>query len=179
MDDKILKVLKKLENKKVGVFCDDSNIYHAYQKYGWRIDFEKFRKLLENYCDLEFINYYITIPDKSDNVFNGTQNFLSKIEHSVTLKKKLLKYTPVKGKIIKKGNMDVEIVLDVVRTIENLDVIIVVSGDSDFYELHNYVIRDKNKNIIFMGYEENMAWEIRQCWHIYLSRIKDVIGFGG
>ena len=92
-------------------------------------------------------------------------------------KKKELKYTPVGGQVVKKGNMDVEIVLDVVRTIDNLDVVIIVSGDSDFYELKNYIIKDKGRNIVFIGYEENMAWELRQCWHIYVNRIKEEVGF--
>lgn len=72
-----------------------------------------------------------------------------------------------------------ELVLDVVRNIDNLDVIIVVSGDSDFLELKNYVVKDKKKNIIFLGYEENMAWELRQCWHIYVNRIRDIVGLDG
>ena len=83
----------------------------------------------------------------------------------------------VGGQIVKKGNMDVEIALDVVRTIDNLDVIMIVSGDSEFLELKNYVVKDKSKNIIFVSYEENMAWELRQCWHIYLNRIKDEVVF--
>jgi len=166
------KLLKFLEDKKVGVFCDDSNLYHAYHKYGWRIDFEKFRKFLEKKCNLQFINYYMAIPHKSDHAYAGSQVFLGKIRPSVVVKTKKLKYTPVGGKIVKKGDVDVEIVLGVVRTIDALDVVILMSGDSDFVELKNYVTYDKNKNIIFMSYEENMAWELRQCWHIYLNRIK-------
>ena len=45
MDPKIEKILQNLKGKKVGVFCDDSNLYHSYKKYGWRIDFEKFKNL--------------------------------------------------------------------------------------------------------------------------------------
>ena len=126
MDQKTLKLLQSLKNKKVGVFCDDSNLYHSYKKYGWRVDFEKFRKLLENYCDLKFIHYHVAIPDRSDDVFRGTKNFLSKIESAVILKKKLLKYTPIAGKFMKKADTDVEITLDVVRNIENLDIVILV-----------------------------------------------------
>lgn len=65
--------------------------------------------------------------------------------------------------------------MDVVRTIDKLDLVIVVSGDSDYLELKNYVVKDKAKKIIFMGYEENMAWELRQCWHIYVNRIRDAV----
>ena len=77
--------------------------------------------------------------------------------------------------MVKKGNMDVEIVLDVVRKIDELDAVIIVSGDSDFLELKNYMVFENKKNILFVSYEENMAWELRRCWHIYLNRIKDVI----
>ncbi len=175
MDIKTEKLLKSLKGKKVGVFCDDSNLYHAYKKYGWRVDFEKFRKLLKRHCNLKFIHYHVAIPEKSDDVFGGTENFLSKIEPSVILKKKLLKYMPVAGKFVKKADVDVEIVLDVVRTIDDLDVAIILSGDSDLLELKNYVVYDKKKHILFVGYEENMAWELRQCWHLYLNRIKDEV----
>ena len=175
IDQKTEKLLNFLKNKKVGVFVDDSNLYHSYKKYGWRIDFGKFRNLLERYCNVQFINYHIAVPAKSDNVFRGTEIFLQKINPFVTLKRKLLKYTPVAGKFMKKADTDVEITLDVVRNIDNLDVVIIVSGDSDFLELKNYVIYDKKKNILFIGYEENMAWELRQCWHLYVNRIKNEV----
>lgn len=169
------KVLQGLENKKIGVFVDDSNLYHAYQKYGWRIDFGKFKKFIAQYCDLQFIKYYIAIPDKSDATYAGTQQFLDKIKPHVFLRTKPLKYTPVAGKLVKKADVDVEITVDVVRIIDQLDVVIILSGDSDFLELKNYVVYDKKKHILFVGYEENMAWELRQCWHLYVNRIKDEV----
>ena len=177
MEEKIEKLLKSLKSKKVGVFCDNANLFHAYQKYGWRIDFRKFEELISQYCNLQFINYYLVIPAKNDIVYYGTQRFLEKIKLFVNIKKKELKYIPIGGQVVKKGNMDVEITLDVVRVIDDLDVVIIMSGDSDFYELKNYVVKDKGKNIIFVGYEENMAWELRQCWHVYLNRIKDELVF--
>ena len=132
--------------------------------------------MLENYCDLQFINYYIIVPDKSDVVFYGTQRFLEKIKPYVILKEKKLKYTPIGGKFIKKGDVDVEITLDVVRAIDSLDVVIIVSGDSDLLELKNYVTKDKKKNIIFWAFEKNMAWELKYCWHLYLDDYKKEIG---
>lgn len=168
-------LLEKLKNKKVGVFYDGANLYHASQKYEWQIDLKKFREFISRYCDLQFVNYYLVIPAKNDIVYHSTQRFLNKINSFLTIKKKELKYTPVGGLVEKKGNMDVEIVLDIVRTIDNLDVIIVVSGDSDFLELKNYVIKEKMKNILFMGYKENMAWELRLCWHLYINRIRNEV----
>jgi len=97
MDSKTEKLLQNLKNKKVGIFCDDSNLFHAYQKYGWRVDFRGFKEFISQYCSLQFINYYLVIPTKSDIVYYGTKRFLDKIKPFVTIKKKELKYTPVGG----------------------------------------------------------------------------------
>ncbi len=105
----------------------------------------------------------------------GTENFLEKIKPHVTIKEKLLKYTPVAGKFMKKGDVDVEITLDVVRAIDGLDAVIILSGDSDLLELKNYVVKEKGKNIIFWAFEKNMAWELKYCWHLYLDDFKNEI----
>ena len=152
IEAKIKEILKSTEGKKLGVFCDGANLFYGKQKYGWQVDFEKFKKFIGQYCDLQFVNYYLAIPAKNDNAFNGTQRFLDKIKSFVNIKSKELKYIAVGGQLLKKGNMDIEIVLDTVRTIDKLDMAIVMSGDSDFLELKNYIVRDKKKKIIFLGY---------------------------
>lgn len=117
----------------------------------------------------------MAIPAKNDNAFYDTQRFLDKIKPFVNIKSKELKYIAVGGQLLKKGNMDIEIVLDVIRVIDNIDVVVVLSGDSDFLELKNHIVKDKRKTIVFFGYEKNMGWELRQCKHIYLEKIKDEI----
>ncbi len=87
MDPKTEKVLENLKRKKVGIFCDNANLYHAYQKHGWRVDFIRFKQFISQYCDLKFINYYLVIPAKNDIVYRGTERFLNKIKPFVTIKK--------------------------------------------------------------------------------------------
>lgn len=172
IDKKLKELLASLKSRRVGVFVDDANLYHAYKTYGWRIDFKRFREFLKKYCDVQFINYYVAIPDKSDASFSGTQKFLKYVKPYVKVKRKKLKYIPVAGKMIKKGDVDVEITLDVVRSIDGLDVVVIVSGDSDYLELRNYVLKGKKKEIVFVGYKRNMAWELRLGKHILLDKIK-------
>ena len=169
-------ILQKLNGKKVGVFVDDSNLYHAYKKYSWRIDFGKLRQILERYCSLEFINYHVAIPSKEDAASTATDKFLAKIKPHVTFKTKPLKYIPVNNGFTKKADVDVEITLDVVRNITSLDLVIVMSGDSDLRELKNYVVKDKNKHIVFFAFEKSMAWELRYCWHMYVDDFKSELG---
>ena len=176
MDQHTERILKNLANKKIGVFCDDSNLFYAYKKYNWRIDFKKLKKILAKYCDLKFINYHVAIPAKSDNAYGKSKKFLANINCDVVLKKKDLKYIPFSKGITKKGDVDINVALDVVRNIDNLDAVIILSGDSDYLELKNYVVRDKQKEIIFVSYRKNMAWELKQyCRVIFLERIKDYI----
>lgn len=170
------RILKNLANKKTGVFCDDSNLFYAYKKYNWRIDFKKLKNFLNQYCDLKFINYHVAIPAKSDNARGKSEKFLANINRDVVLKKKDLKYIPFSKGITKKGDVDINVALDVVRNIDNLDAVIILSGDSDYLELKNYVVKDKQKEIIFMSYKRNMAWELkRYCKTIFLEKIKDYI----
>jgi uncharacterized LabA/DUF88 family protein len=170
------KLLKKIKDKKVGIFCDDSNLYHSYDKQNWRIDFRKFKRFIKGICKLEFINYYIAIPAKNDVSYLGTQRFLKKIQPYVSVKDKKLKYISAGEKIIKKGDVDVEIVLDVIRNIEKIDVFIILSGDSDLLELKNYIFKEKKKKIIFWAFEKHMAWELKKyCWHLYLNDYKKEI----
>lgn len=176
MDKNTEQILQKLKGKKVGVFVDDSNLYHAYKKYSWRVDFGKLRKILEKYCTLEFINYHIAIPAKEDAASAATNKFLAKIKPDVTIKTKPLKYIPVNKGFTKKADVDVEITLDVVRNIDSLDLVIIMSGDSDLRELKNYVVKDKNRNIIFFAFEKSMAWELRYCWHMYIDDFKVELG---
>ena len=121
-------------------------------------------------------NYYAALPDKSDINYKPTLSYLEYVRKAATVKIKPLKYVKtIKGITIKKGDVDVEIVLDVVRNIDKLDLVFVVSGDSDYLELKNWVIKDKKKNIVIMAFVNNMAWEFKYCWHIYLDEIRDLI----
>lgn len=169
------KLLKAIKNKKAGVFIDDSNLYHAQKDAGWRVDWKKLKKFLEKYCQVLIYNYYLALPDKADADYRPTVAYLRYVEKIAKVETKPVKYIKVAKTVTRKGDVDVEIILDVVRNIEKLDVVFIVSGDSDYFELKNWVVKDKKKNIVFLAFESNMAWELRQCWHIYLNRIKKLI----
>lgn len=177
MDTKIEKLLSKFKNKKVGVFIDNSNLYYAQKNDGWWIDWKKLNLYLKNKLDIKLFNFYLAIPAKSDKDYKSTQSFISKIDKFSVVKTKPVKYIKTKDGIVRKGDVDLEIVLDVVRNINKLDVIFIVAGDSDYLELKNWVTIDQRKKIVFVSLENNLAWELRKCWHIYLNRIKDTIEF--
>lgn len=177
MDKNIETIFKKIGKLKIGVFVDNSNLYHAQKDANWWIDWKKFKLLLQKQLNISFYNFYIAIPDKSDIDYRSTKGFITKLKGFSTIKTKSMKYIKTRAGILRKGDVDVEIVLDVVRNIKKLDVIMIVSGDSDYLELKNWVLKDQKKKIIFVALENNIAWELRQCWHIYLNRMREEIEF--
>jgi len=177
MDKNIEKLLKKLGKSKIGVFVDNSNLYHAQKDANWWIDWKKFKQLLQKQLDISFYNFYIAIPNKSDIDYRSTKGFVAKLGKFSTIKTKPMKYIKTQAGILRKGDVDVEIVLDVVRNIKKLDAIMIVAGDSDYLELKNWVVKDCKKKIIFVCLRNHMAWEYKYCWHIYLDKIRKLIEY--
>ncbi|MDP4000812.1 MAG: NYN domain-containing protein [bacterium] len=160
---------------KLGIFVDNANLFYSQKKAGWKVDFSAVLKDLEQSFDIKVANYYAAIPSSKDASYKSTAAFLEKIKGLFTLRSKPLKYIKADGGIIKKGDVDLEIALDVARDIEQLDVAVVVSGDSDYIELKNYV-SEKGKKIAFFGFNETISWEIRKNKHVILNNFRDSIG---
>lgn len=175
MDKKTKEALSTLQGKKSGVFYDDSNMFYAAKKNDWKVDVIKLKEFLSQYCNLQFFNYYVAVPKKSDPHYKDTKRFLDKLKPHVTLKKKDLRYIKdSEGKTItKKGDIDVEITVDAIEVANSseIEVFIIVSGDSDFVRLREHLI-DKGKLVLFVGYKSNMAWELRTGWHVFLDRLR-------
>lgn len=177
MDKKTIKILNNLKNLKVGIFIDNSNLFYAQKKANWKIDYEKLKIFLSNYCTIKVFNFYTAVPKQDDIAYKPTIKYLDLIKKVANLRTKPLKYIRNGKKIIKKGDVDLEIVIDVFRTIKKLDLILIIAGDSDYLELKNWVINDNKKKISFLAFEKNMAWEIRQCLHICFEDIREEVEY--
>lgn len=175
MDNNTEKLLKRIDGLRVGVFIDNSNLFYAQKKSGWKIDYNKLKKLLSKYCEVKIYNFYVAIPSKGDLSYPSTKKYLDIVGKFANLRTKPLKYIRGDDKITKKGDVDLEIAIDVVRNIKNLDVLIIASGDSDYLELKNWVVNDNKKKILFLGFEDNIAWEIKYCWHLFFDDLKGEI----
>lgn len=67
-----------------------------------------------------------------------------------------------------------ELVLGAVSRLDDLDAVIVVSGDSDYLALRQYA-RERGKPIVFMSYKDSMAWELRLGNHLFIEQIRSLI----
>ncbi|MBI2096994.1 MAG: NYN domain-containing protein, partial [Candidatus Sungbacteria bacterium] len=163
---------------KLAVFYDNSNMFYAQKKAGWKIDFKKLRTELSDSFDVKFINFYTAVPKEDDLAREATLHYLDLIKQDVILKTKPLKYIKMATGVSKKGDMDVEMSLDVTETIDQLDVIVVVSGDSDLMPLRRYAFEHRKK-MVFLGFKHNMAWELTMRGkYMYLDDSEKVLAFG-
>ena len=80
MDRNIENTFKKFGKLKIGVFVDNSNLYHAQKDAGWWIDWKKFKLLLQKQLNISFYNFYIAIPNKSDVDYRSTKAFIDKLK---------------------------------------------------------------------------------------------------
>jgi len=135
--------------KKIGIFIDGANIYYASKKAGWKLDIEKVKKLFGSIFEVKIFNYYAALPEKTDTSYADSKKYLDVIEKFAKVITKPLKY--INGQ--KKGNVDIEITLDVVRSLNNLDE--VKPAKSNPYSLMNFHTLEKIREFVELNRKNN------------------------
>ena len=173
-------LIKQIKQKRprVGIFYDAANLYFAGKRAGWKVDPNKLYSLIAKEADISLFNIYIAVPAENDTDRQGTMTFVKHMRKEIDVKTKPVKYIQAGRNIVRKGDVDVEIVLDIARNVEDLDLIILVSGDSDYLELVHFVEHEHAKQIAFMGFKRNMAWELRLKKHLFVEKIRDQVELG-
>jgi uncharacterized LabA/DUF88 family protein len=113
-------------SKNVAVFVDVANIFYAAKAAGVDIDYVTLLKSASAGRDLVRAYAYTGLDPDNENQRNF-HNFLARHGYRV-VSKDIRKYGD--GKV--KANLDIELVVDMMKTARNLDIAIVVSGDGDF-----------------------------------------------
>jgi uncharacterized LabA/DUF88 family protein len=113
-------------SKNVAVFVDVANIFYAAKAAGADIDYVTLLKAAVAGRDFVRAYAYTGLDPENENQRNF-HSFLARHNYKV-VSKDIRKYGD--GKV--KANLDIELVVDMMKTARNLDVAIVVSGDGDF-----------------------------------------------
>ncbi len=112
--------------KNVAVFVDVANIFYAAKAAGVDIDYVTLLKSATAGRDFVRAYAYTGLDPDNENQRNFHQ-FLARHSYKV-VSKDIRKYGD--GKV--KANLDIELVVDMMKTARNLDVAVIVSGDGDF-----------------------------------------------
>jgi uncharacterized protein (TIGR00288 family) len=146
----------KHKNQRVGVFIDIQNLYHSAKNlYNKRVNFKNL--LLEATGDRLLIRA-IAYVAKSDEP--GEESFFEALEKTgIEVKRKELQVYPDGTK---KGDWDVGMAIDAVRISENLDTIVLVSGDGDFVPLVEY-LKAKGKQVEVIAFSRTTSTRLKEA----------------
>ena len=171
-------MISKYAKGKVSAFIDASNVYYSQNKLKWRIDFRKFLDYLNEETDLQEI-YYYTARDLSFRKQTKFISFLEKIGYRV--RSKNIKFIKNKNNSesqngFYKGNLDVELTIDILETKDKYDTIILVSGDSDFEPLLRLMKKKYKKRCLVMATKHSISIELIRCAkYINFNKLKKYI----
>jgi len=140
-------------------FIDNQNLNLGVQKLGWKMDWRKFRKLLEEKYGVEKAFMFIGhMPEHEDMYLKMHElGYLVVLKPTFDMTRVHKPEAPAEpGKELKveekkpvKGNVDAELVLWAVKEMKNYDRAVIVSGDGDFYSLVEYLAaEDKLLNLL-------------------------------
>ncbi len=168
------------ENK-VYVFIDASNLWEVQKSKGELFDFEKLKRYLKDKFSASSLEvfYYSAYPREGTRDYNleGKHKFftfLKKRLDFVVQKKELkrIKIVTEEGQSVEeKGDMDVEITIDVLHHIQKYNIAVFFTGDSDFLALVTYLRRHGKKVYIFSS-ENNISRELRTGGDGYFDVLK-------
>lgn len=160
---------------RVYVFIDAANILYSQQTLGWRVDYEKLKKYFEKECDLKSIYFYTGRVGENDK----QNSFIKKLEKfGYIVKAKEVKRIRISKDTYEwKGNLDVELTIDVLANLANFDTLILMSGDSDFAALLD-TVKTHGKRVLVMSTKGHVSKELLdRAKYVNLRRIKECIMF--
>lgn len=162
---------------RVALFIDGANTDGAARTAGYFIDFRKAREFFVANARFYAAFYYVADFTASDPLQQRFFDFLSHAGY-------IVRRRPVKviddletGERIIKGNLDTEIVLDLLNTVDNYDVAFLFSGDSDF-ERAVELLRSRGKRVFVVSARGPLSRELAYVADkpiVYLEQIRDAI----
>ena len=119
-------------HEKIGIFIDGSNLHTSARTLGIDIDY---KKLLKKFADMGTLTracYYTALTD--DQEYSPLRPLVDWLDYNgyTMVTKPVKEFTDSMGRRRIKGNMDVEIAIDILQMADHLDHIVLFSGDGDF-----------------------------------------------
>src|SRR5918911_2352148 len=140
MGQAALEELFHLEER-VALFIDGANLYQSARALAFDIDYKKLLSSFAGNCRLLRAYYYTALLDEQE--YSPIRPLVDWLDYNgyKLVTKPLKEFTQATGRRKYKGNMDVEITVDVMEMSEHLDHVVLLSGDGDFRRLVEAVQR--------------------------------------
>jgi uncharacterized LabA/DUF88 family protein len=127
--------------ERIGLFIDGSNLYSAARALGFDIDYKRLLDLFGAKGRLIRAFYYTALLDEQE--YSPIRPLVDWLDYNgyTMVTKPTKEYTDAAGRRKIKGNMDIELAIDVMEMAQHLDHIVLFSGDGDFRRLVEAVQR--------------------------------------
>jgi len=127
--------------ERIALFIDGSNLYNAARALGFDIDYKRLLELFASKGHLIRAFYYTALLD--DQEYSPIRPLVDWLDYNgyTMVTKPTKEFTDAYGRRKIKGNMDIELAIDVMEIAEKIDHIVLFSGDGDFRRLVEAVQR--------------------------------------
>ena len=127
--------------EKIGLFIDGSNLYSAARALGFDIDYKNLLQMFSSKGQLVRAYYYTALME--DQEFLPIRPLVDWLDYNgyTMVTKPTKEFSDSMGRRKIKGNMDMELAIDVLEMAEHLDHVVLFSGDGDFRRLVDAVQR--------------------------------------
>jgi len=165
---KMMVYMKSKENNYA--FIDGQNLYLSIKNIGWSLNYEKFRKYLEEKYGVQKAFIFLGYQQKYEDLYT-------------TLQKQgyicVFKPTIIYGNGKTKGNCDAELVLHTMLELNNFNKSVIITGDGDFYCLVKHLLKqDKFKKLLVPNKKQYSALlkKFPSEYLAFVSELKNKIG---
>jgi uncharacterized LabA/DUF88 family protein len=120
---------------RLALFIDGSNLYSAARALGFDIDYKRLLEVFAKRGRLVRAFYYTALMDEQE--YSPIRPLVDWLDYNgyTMVTKPTKEFTDSSGRRKIKGNMDIELAVDVMEMAENLDHVVLFSGDGDFRPL--------------------------------------------
>lgn len=127
--------------ERIGLFIDGSNLYAAARALGFDIDYKRLLELFAAKGRLIRAFYYTALIE--DQEYSPIRPLVDWLDYNgyTMVTKPTKEFTDATGRRKLKGNMDIELAIDVMEMAQHLDHVVLFSGDGDFRRLVEAVQR--------------------------------------
>jgi uncharacterized LabA/DUF88 family protein len=133
-------------HERIALFIDGSNLYAAARALGFDIDYKKLLEYFSGHGYMVRALYYTALIE--DQEYSPIRPLVDWLDYNgyTMVTKPTKEFTDATGRRKIKGNMDIELAVDMLEMAETLDHLYVFSGDGDFRRLIEAVQR-KGKRV--------------------------------
>lgn len=144
---------------RVALFVDSANITASARDLGFFVDWKRAREYFTDPAKSYAAFFYVGTEMERDSAQIGFLDFLTHAGYIVRTKPVKQIVDTETGEITYKANLDVEIALDMMDTLDHYDVAFLFSGDGDFARAAE-LLRSRRKKVFVVAARNGMAREL-------------------